>query len=150
MARKTSEFHTDKVLKSDPATLDKLAENVNGSNEPEKQHRERRYNASVYLDTSDASQFYMIIAAGTVIHAVFEFNPSTCAAIDRSSNRMLMAAARTLLKEKGTLTKLATFRLESSTVGEKCQFHPDNFSAVFNSLAVCFALYMPKVEPADK
>lgn len=121
---------------------------LNELQSPEKQHRERRYNASVYLDTSDPEQFYLIVAAGTVISAVFEFNPKTCTAIDRTQNRMLMAAARTLLKDKGSLTKLATYRLEKMDLQEGCKFHPDNFGAVFAALAMAFTVNMPKSEEA--
>jgi hypothetical protein len=115
----------------------------------EKQTRTRRYTASVYLDTSDPETFYLIVAVSSLIHAVFEFNPKTCTAVDKSQNRMLMNAARSLIKDKSTLTKLASIRLETPKLNDTCQFHPDNFSSVFMSLFAAFTGYMPLVKAED-
>ena len=109
----------------------------------------RRFTANVWLDNSDPNAFYLIVAAGSTVWSVFEFNPATCTAADKSGNRMLMSAARGLLRDKSTLTKLASYRLERSDMTPGCLFHADNFGPVFASLAVAFTALMPKPASAN-
>lgn len=116
---------------------------------PEASKRTRHYSATCYLDTSDASEFYLLIVAGGVVSGVFSFNPATCQAVDKSASRMMLAAARGLLKDKSTLVKLATYRLEATEVTPGCPFHADAFLSVFNALAVAFTLNMPRPENAS-
>ena len=114
------------------------------SADDEKQHRARRYAANVYLDSSDPSEFYLIVAAGTVVYAVFSFEPATCKATNKSASRMMLAAARGLLKDKANLVKLASVRLEQSDVTPGCRFHSDNFGEVYSALFGAFLAFMPK------
>ena len=116
---------------------------------PEKQSRTRRYSAAAYLDTSDPNEFYIIVAAGSVVTGIFSFNPATCQAVDKSASRMMLNAARGLLRDKKSLVKLASYRLEQTDVTPGCPFHPDNFGAVFAAIASAFTVNMPKGENAN-
>ena len=120
------------------------ADNPASSDTDEKQHRVRRYAANVYLDQSDPSEFYLIVAAGTVVYAIFSFDPATCKATNKSASRMMLAAARGLLKDKSQLVKLASCRLEKPDVTPGCKFHPDNFGEVFAALSAAFITFYPK------
>lgn len=110
--------------------------------------RTHRYSANVYLDASDPAEFYLIVAAGTVVYAIFSFEPATCKATNKSASRMMLAAARGLLKDKSSLVKLASCRLEQTDVTPGCKFHPDNFSEVYAALAAAFVAFMPKADTA--
>ncbi len=129
----------------DPTSQDATITPGNGQElfaSPEK--RIRRYTANVYLDSSDKEAFYLIIAAGTIVFSVFEFDPATCTAKDKSASHMIMAAARGLLRSKGELTKLASIRLDTPEVTPGCKFHVDNFAPVFHSLFAAFNALMPR------
>lgn len=132
-----------------PPSPNRVEEPVKAASAASKSTRTRRYTASVYLDSSDATMFYFIVAVGSVIWSVFEFNPVSCAAVDRSANRMLMAAARGLLKDKASLTRLCTFRLDKQDVAPGCLFHVDRFGPVFTALFSGFNAHMPKPKEAN-
>lgn len=148
MSRKSSAIQsTIDTAIADNQTGNHTAEN-NGADSPEKQSRIRRYSANVYLDASDPNEFYLIVAAGTVVYAIFSFEPATCKATNKSASRMMLAAARGLLKDKASLVKLATCRLEQTDVTPGCKFHPDNFGEVYSALAAAFVAFMPKADVA--